>query len=230
MLNLPLLKSNFEIIFMISVAVIDDLKNVRQTVVSKILLSKDLKVVFEGKNGKEILHEVMKGFRPDVIIMDIEMPDMDGIEATEKIMAKFPDMKILMCTVFDDDTNLFNAICAGAKGYLMKDEKPERIHRAIFEALEGGSAMSPSIALKALNLIKRATPVVKKEISVEYNLTPRELEMLEQIASGLSYEQVADSKGISYGTVRKHLENVYRKLDVHNKLEAVNKAKDQGLI
>jgi DNA-binding NarL/FixJ family response regulator len=215
---------------MINVAVIDDLKNVRQTVVSKIQLSKDMNVVFEGKNGKEILHEIMKGFRPDVIIMDIEMPEMDGIEATQKIMERFPDQKILMCTVFDDDTNLFNAICAGAKGYLMKDEKPERIHRAIFEALEGGSAMSPAIALKALNLIKRATPVVKKEIPVEHNLTPRELEMLEQIASGSSYEQVADSKGISYGTVRKHLENVYRKLDVHNKLEAVNKAKDQGLI
>jgi DNA-binding NarL/FixJ family response regulator len=215
---------------MISIAVIDDLKNVRQTVVSKIQLSKDMKVVFEGKNGKEILHEMLKGFRPDVIIMDIEMPEMDGIEATQKIMERFPDQKILMCTVFDDDTNLFNAICAGAKGYLMKDEKPERIHRAIFEALEGGSAMSPSIALKALNLIKRATPVIKKAVPVEHNLTPRELEMLEQIASGLSYEQVADSKGISYGTVRKHLENVYRKLDVHNKLEAVNKAKDQGLI
>lgn len=215
---------------MISVAVVDDLKNVRQTVVSKIQLSKDMKVVFEAKNGKEILHEIMKGFRPDVIIMDIEMPEMDGIEATQKIMERFPDMKILMCTVFDDDTNLFNAICAGAKGYLMKDEKPERIHRAIFEAMEGGSAMSPAIALKALGLIKRATPVTKKQIPVEHNLTPREIEMLEQIASGSSYEQVADSKGISYGTVRKHLENVYRKLDVHNKLEAVNKAKEQGLI
>jgi len=215
---------------MIKIAVVDDIKNVRQTVVSKIQLSKDMEVIFEAKNGKEILHEVMKGLKPDVIIMDIEMPEMDGIEATQKIMAKYPDIKILMCTVFDDDTNLFNAICAGAKGYLMKDEKPERIHRAIFEAIEGGSAMSPSIALKALNLIKRATPVIKKEIPVEHNLTPREIEMLEQIASGLSYEQVADNKGISYGTVRKHLENVYRKLDVHNKLEAVNKAKQQGLI
>lgn len=215
---------------MIKIAVVDDLKNVRQTVVSKIQLSKDMEVIFEAKNGKEILHEMMKGLKVDVIVMDIEMPEMDGIEATQKIVAKYPDQKILMCTVFDDDTNLFNAICAGAKGYLMKDERPERIHRAIFEAIEGGSAMSPAIALKALNLIKRSTPTIKKEISVEHNLTPRELEMLEQIASGLSYEQVADSKGISYGTVRKHLENVYRKLDVHNKLEAVNKAKEQGLI
>lgn len=215
---------------MIKIAVVDDLKNVRQTVVSKIQLSEDMEVIFEAKNGKEILHEVMKGLKVDVIVMDIEMPEMDGIEATQKIIAKYPDQKILMCTVFDDDTNLFNAICAGAKGYLMKDEKPERIHRAIFEAIEGGSAMSPAIALKALNLIKRATPTIKKEISIEHNLTPRELEMLEQISSGLSYEQVADSKGISYGTVRKHLENVYRKLDVHNKLEAVNKAKEQGLI
>jgi|JI10StandDraft_1071094.scaffolds.fasta_scaffold55534_4 DNA-binding NarL/FixJ family response regulator len=215
---------------MIKIAVVDDIKTVRSTIVSKIQLSKDMKVVKEFSTGKEALHAMMQGLEVDVIIMDIEMPDMDGIEATEKILAKYADTKILMCTVFDDETNLFKAICAGAKGYLLKDEKPEKIHRAIFETMEGGSAMSASIALKSLNLIKNATIKVKQAVNPESNLTKREIEMLELIAKGMSYEQVADSTGISYGTVRKHLENIYKKLNVHSKLEAVNKAQKDGLL
>lgn len=215
---------------MIRVAVVDDIKTVRGTIVSKLQLSKDLTVVKEFSNGKEILHAMMQGLEADVIIMDIEMPEMDGIEATEKILAKFPSAKILMCTVFDDETNLFKAICAGAKGYLLKDEKPEKIHRAIFETMEGGSAMSASIALKSLNLIKSATLNIKQEITAENVLSKREMEMLEHIASGMSYEQVANTTGISYGTVRKHLENIYKKLNVHSKLEAVNKARKDGLL
>lgn len=215
---------------MIKIAVVDDIKTVRSTIVSKIQLSKDMKVVKEFSTGKEALHAMMQGLDVDVIIMDIEMPDMDGIEATEKILAKYADTKILMCTVFDDETNLFKAICAGAKGYLLKDEKPEKIHRAIFETMEGGSAMSASIALKSLNLIKNATIKVKQAVNPESNLTKREIEMLELIAKGMSYEQVADSTGISYGTVRKHLENIYKKLNVHSKLEAVNKAKKDGFL
>ncbi len=215
---------------MIKIAVVDDIKTVRSTIVSKIQLSKDMKVVKEFSTGREALHAMMQGLEVDVIIMDIEMPDMDGIEATEKILAKYADTKILMCTVFDDETNLFKAICAGAKGYLLKDEKPEKIHRAIFETMEGGSAMSASIALKSLNLIKNATPKVKQAVNPDSNLTKREIEMLELIAKGMSYEQVADSTGISYGTVRKHLENIYKKLNVHSKLEAVNKAQKDGLL
>ena len=96
--------------------------------------------------------------------------------------------------------------------------------------MEGGSAMSASIALKSLNLIKNATLKVKREVSTDNTLTKREIEMLELIATGLSYEQVADRSGISYGTVRKHLENIYKKLNVHSKLEAVNKAKKDGFL
>jgi len=215
---------------MIRIAVVDDIKTVKKTIVSKIGLSRDMDVVKEFSSGKDILHAMMQGLEVDIIIMDIEMPHMDGIEATEKIIAKYPNTKILMCTVFDDETNLFRAICAGAKGYLLKDEKPEKIHRAIFETMEGGSAMSASIAVKSLNLIKSATIMLKQTISKDNNLTKREIEMLELIATGLSYEQVADRSGISYGTVRKHLENIYKKLNVHSKLEAVNKAQKNGLL
>ena len=215
---------------MIRVAVVDDIKTVRETIVSKLQLSKDLSVIKEFSNGKEILHAMMQGLEADVIVMDIEMPEMDGIEATEKILSKYPNTKILMCTVFDDETNLFKAICAGAKGYLLKDEKPEKIHRAVFETMEGGSAMSASIALKSLNLIKNASVKVKQDVPAENQLSKREIEMLEHIASGMSYEEVANVTGISYGTVRKHLENIYKKLNVHSKLEAVNKARKDGLL
>lgn len=215
---------------MIKLAVVDDIKTVRETIVNKLQLSKDLTVVKQFSNGKEILHAMMQGLEVDVIVMDIEMPEMDGIKATEKIISNYPNVKILMCTVFDDETNLFKAICAGAKGYLLKDEKPEKIHRAVFETMEGGSAMSASMALKSLDLIKNATVKEKQEISPENQLSKRETEMLEYIASGKSYEQVADAAGISYGTVRKHLENIYKKLNVHSKLEAVNKARKDGLL
>jgi DNA-binding NarL/FixJ family response regulator len=215
---------------MIKVAIVDDIKNIRASIVSKIKLSKDMEIVGEFSNGKEILHAIMQGLQADVLIMDIEMPVMDGIEATEKIISKYPDQKIVMCTVFDDENNLFRSICAGAKGYILKDEKPEKIHRYIFETMEGGSAMSTSMALKALKLIKTASVPVKAETNNISELSSRELEILSLISTGKSYEQVADHAGISYGTVRKHLENIYKKLNVHCKLEAVIKAQKEGLL
>ncbi len=215
---------------MLKIAVVDDIKAVRKTVVNKINLSADMKVVSEFTTGREVLHAMRQGLEVDVIVMDIEMPEMSGIEATEKILSEFPKSRILMCTVFDDEHNLFRAICAGAKGYLLKDEKPEKLHRAIFETMEGGSAMSPAMAMKALDLVRNGPPQSKKEINENSPLTSRELEMLELIAKGKSYEQVADIAGISYGTVRKHLENVYKKLNVHSKIEAVNKAQREGLL
>lgn len=214
---------------MIKIVVVDDIAVVRKTVVDKLNTSKDIEVVEQFSNGKEILHAMMQGLETDIIIMDIDMPEMNGIEATEKIIAKYPNTKILMCTVFDDTTNLFNAICAGAKGYLLKDEKPEKIHRAVFETMEGGSAMSASMAIKALSLIKNTT-VAPSQIKQESNLTARELEILTHLSVGLSYEQIADNSGISYGTVRKHIENIYKKLNVHSKIEAVNKAKQDGIL
>lgn len=215
---------------MIKIVVVDDIAVVRKTVVDKLNTSKDIEVVEQFSNGKEILHAMMQGLETDIIIMDIDMPEMNGIEATEKIIAKYPNTKILMCTVFDDTTNLFNAICAGAKGYLLKDEKPEKIHRAVFETMEGGSAMSASMAIKALSLIKNTTAIVPTQLKTESNLTTRELEILTHLSVGLSYEQIADNSGISYGTVRKHIENIYKKLNVHSKIEAVNKAKQDGIL
>ncbi len=214
---------------MIKVVIVDDIKTIQETLMLKIQSNPDFEIIGVYSSGKEILHAIQKDLKPNIILMDIDMPEMNGIEATEKIMGINPNIKILMCTVHADETSIFKAVCAGAKGYLLKDESIEKISRYIFETIEGGSAMSPGIALKALNLIKSSNVTEIRE-HPEYNLTSREIEIIKQIAAGLSYEQVADNCGISYGTVRKHIENIYRKLNAHSKVEAINKAKKGGIL
>jgi len=132
-----------------------------------------------------------------------------------------------MATVFEDENHIFDAILAGADGYLLKDETPENLHRCLQEALEGGAPMSPAIARKSLQMLRRAAPV---PAAPDHNLTPREVEILEQLSRGLSYQQVADNLFVSPGTVRTHIEHVYRKLQVNNKTSAVEQARRKGII
>ena len=164
----------------------------------------------------------------DLVLMDIQMPVMDGIEATRILKERHPQVKVIMSTVFDDDENLFKAIMSGASGYLLKDEPPEMIHRSILMAMEGGAPMSAGIASKVLNLL-RNQPSFEEE-QEEFGLTPRELEILEHLSKGLSYDQIAGNLFISSGTVRKHIENIYKKLQVHNKVEALRIATRNRLI
>jgi len=215
---------------MIRVAIVEDISRIAETLKQKILLSPDFCIVNMASNGKEIIHLLQKDHALDVIIMDINMPEMDGIEATEFITQRWPHIKIIMSTVFDDEQNLFNAIMAGANGYLLKDETPQKIHRSIYEALEGGAPMSQIIARKALALIKTGKPESSKTVKVDYGLSEREQEVLEHLSKGLSYEQIADNLFISYGTVRKHVENIYRKLRVNNRTEAIDKANKGNLL
>ncbi|MCC7297529.1 MAG: response regulator transcription factor [Bacteroidia bacterium] len=210
---------------MIRIAIAEDIERLYLALKTKIELDPGLQIVDWSKNGSEIVHKIQKGLEFDMVLMDIQMPVMDGIEATKFILSKYPNTKILICTVFDDEKNLFEATMAGAKGYILKDESPEKMHRSVYETMEGGSAMSPSIALKALNLIKNGRPMDAAK-NPEANLTKREQEIMELLATGLSYDFVGDNLGISYGTVRKHIENIYRKLGVHNKIEALKKIHD----
>lgn len=216
-------------VIMIRVAIVDDIKNICESIKEKINLSPDIYVEKTYSSAKLLIEDMEKGFDPDIILMDIEMPDMNGIVATEIITKKFPKTKVLMFTVFDDHTNIFNAVCMGAKGYLLKDEKPEKIHRALFETMEGGSSLSPHIASKALELIKNFQLLdIKKQTKNSDILSEREMEILKLVANGLSGNEIADTVGISYGTVRKHMENIYIKLGVHNKIEAINRARKDG--
>lgn len=183
-----------------------------------------------AKNGAELIAYLEKDSDVDVILMDIEMPVMNGIIATENVCSKYPNVKVIMLTVFDDDENIFKAIQAGAIGYLLKDEKTENIISSVRVAIEGGASMSPSIAAKALNLLRNPIKINEKAYENAANLTSREIEILELIKQGLEYKEIAEKLFIAPSTVRKHIENIYRKLQAHNKIQAIQKAIDMNLI
>lgn len=213
----------------IKIAIAEDISKLAQALKEKIELGVEFKVVETVSNGADMVKRLEENHAVDVIFMDINMPEMDGVQATEIIANRWPNIKIIMCTVFDDEQNIFDAIMAGASGYILKDEPPVKVHKSIYEALEGGAPMSPMIAKKSLSLIRKGRP---SEVVIEkdYELTKREIEVLEQIAKGLSYDQISENLFISYGTARKHVENIYKKMKVHNKVEAIEKAKKGGLI
>lgn len=214
---------------MIRIALAEDNDYLARTLEEKVELFDDLNLKFRAENGERMV-ELIPDHQPiDVILMDIQMPVMDGIEATEKIKQLFPQIKIIMVTVFDDEENIFKAIQAGADGYLLKDESAKKMHEGIHEIMNGGAPMSASIALKALRLLRNPIEQTTEE-KKEYSLTNREVEILEQLSKGLNYGEIATNLFISQGTVRKHVENTYRKLQVHNKMEAVTLAKKERII
>ncbi len=215
---------------MIKIAIVEDITPIAEALKAKTLLSPDFKLKFIAPNGAEIIKFLERDHNVDVIIMDINMPEMNGIEATNLISQRWPHIKIIMSSVFDDEQNLFDAMLAGACGYLLKDEPPLKLHRSIYEALEGGMPMSAMIAKKALQLIRKSSPSQSNKNQVDYQLTDRETEVLEQLSKGLTYDQIAECLFISYGTVRKHVENIYRKLGVNNRTGAIDIAQKGGIL
>ena len=213
----------------IKIAIVDDNSFLIHTVKEKLSFFEDLSFKFSAINGSDLLTQLEDNSNLDLILMDIEMPVLNGIETTEIVKQKYPHIKIIMLTVFDNDENIFNAIKAGADGYLLKEINAKDLHDGIIETLNGGAAMNPSIALKTLKLLRN--PVSFEDIAKEeINLTSREIDVLEQLAQGLSYTVIAENLFLSPSTVRKHIENIYSKLQVHSKLEAVQKAKRNNLI
>jgi DNA-binding NarL/FixJ family response regulator len=214
----------------IRIAIVDDNTFLTKAVEEKLSFFEDLEVKLTAVNGADILEKLSDNRHVDLILMDIEMPTMDGIEATELVKQKYPHIKIIMLTVFDNDENIFNAIKAGADGYLLKEINAGDLHTGILETLNGGAAMNPSIALKTLKLLRNPLVIEDKTDQEEIKLTEREVDVLEQLSKGLSYNAIAENLVLSPGTIRKHIENIYRKLQVHNKLEAVQKARRNNLI
>lgn len=184
-----------------------------------------IEVVFTAVNGEEAISKLLHLPQlPEVILMDIEMPVMNGIEATA-IITRETSIRILILTVFDTDDKVFEAIKAGAAGYLLKDSKPHRIITAIEDVLLGGAPMSPHIAAKTLELLRSKTATTTAEAQPkDYNLSERETEILLLLTKGHSYQQIANDLFISHGTVRKHVENIYGKLHVNSKAQAVSMA------
>jgi DNA-binding NarL/FixJ family response regulator len=212
----------------IRIGLAEDVPHLQKAISDMLFNFEDVELAFIAGNGKMLLEKLQEE-RVDLILMDINMPEMNGIEATAAVRKRYPDMKIVMLTVFDDGDHIFNAILAGANGYLLKDSKPPRLLAAIEEAMEGGAPMSPNIATKALQLLRgnRTEPVAEEN---DFQLTKRELEILEQLATGDTYQQIADKLFISAKTVRKHIENIYGKLQAHNKVEAISIARKSKLI
>lgn len=163
--------------------------------------------------------EDIKSTSPDVVLMDINMPGINGIEAVGIIKKSFPEQPILMLTAFDDDKNIFNAIAAGANGYILKNAPPEKLLFALQEVMEGGAPMTPSIAKKVLAHLQSTT-----EVKEEFKLNPREKEVIQHLVNGLPYKQIADRMDITYPTVRFHMKNIYSKLHVASMTEVVAKA------
>lgn len=163
---------------------------------------------------------------PDVVLCDIGLPGMSGIEGVRRLSERHPGLRILMLTVFDDNEHVFEAICAGASGYLLKDLPPERLVGAIRELHEGGAPMSPQIARQVVTMFQKTAPPRDDQ----HRLTPRELELLQALAEGHSYKTAARALQLSIDTVRFHVRNIYEKLHVHSKSEAVILALKRGLV
>ncbi|OFY67294.1 MAG: DNA-binding response regulator [Bacteroidetes bacterium RIFCSPLOWO2_02_FULL_36_8] len=210
----------------IKVAIAEDNLNLARSVRENISSFESAEVLFIAENGKELLQKITTCV-PDIILMDINMPEMDGIEATKAVKHHFPDVKIIMLTIFDEEEKIFQSILAGATGYLLKDDKPSKIISALEEAMNGGAPMSPVIASKALQMIRGKRTETPGN---NFNLTKRELEILELIAVGNNYQKIAGTLFISPRTVRKHIENIYTKLQVHNKVEAIQIATKNKLL
>ena len=213
----------------VRIAIVDDNVFLQKAIAEKLSFFDDLILKFTAINGKDLLTKLEVNKNIDLILMDIEMPECNGIEATKMVKSKYPQLKIIMLTVFDNDENIFNAIKAGADGYLLKEVNPNDLHQGIIETLNGGAAMNPSIALKTLKLLRNPVEFAQTE-QEEIKLSTREIEVLEQLSKGLSYNIIANNLILSPSTVRKHIENIYTKLQVHNKLEAIQKAKSNKLI
>jgi DNA-binding NarL/FixJ family response regulator len=162
----------------------------------------------------------------DVLLLDLHLPGIDGDEGVALILERFPSLLVLMFTAHDDDQRVFTSLCRGACGYLLKSTTPARLLESIQEAVDGGSPMSPSIARKVVRLFRETAPEAPKE----QPLTPREVELLSQLADGHSYSSAAAALGISVNTVRNHIRSIYEKLQVHSQTEAVSKALRAGLI
>ena len=204
----------------IKVAIFEDNNNMREGLFQLINGSNGFACTGAFPNCDNLVQRIERS-DPDVIIMDIEMPGINGIEGVKLVKENFPEMKILMETIFDDDAKIFDSICAGAEGYILKNTAPVEILSAIKEIYEGGSPMTPTIANRVMKMVKNQRGSDTENI---FNLTDREKEILSCLVEGMSYKLIADECNISIDTVNVHIKNIYKKLQVHSKSEAVVKA------
>ncbi len=208
----------------ISVALVEDNKDLRLGTAYVLQSSPSFQVVGAFENAEELI-ESFDDISPEVVLMDIELPGISGTEATSILKKKHHKLQVVIISSFEDDDNVFRAICAGACGYVAKPVMPSQILDIVEQAFSGASPMSPHIARKVLEMFKQHIPPPK----ADYNLTPRELEVLEMLVAGFDNKMIAEKMFLSTYTIRAHFRNIYDKLHVHSKSQAVAKALQERL-
>ncbi|MBA2407242.1 MAG: response regulator transcription factor [Chitinophagales bacterium] len=204
----------------IKIIVFDDNKRIRDSL--KLLFTSHIEFEWLGafKDASKAV-EMVEAHTPDVVLMDIGLPEISGIEATCAIKKKFPNQVIMMLTIFEDDDKVFDAICAGASGYIVKSKTLTHLINAVKRVHTGEAPMTPSIARKVLHLLQQKNAPAASDA---FNLSDREKEVLKNLVNGNSYKMVADKMKISYDTVHSHIKHIYKKLHVNSVSEAVSKA------
>jgi DNA-binding NarL/FixJ family response regulator len=212
---------------MITVMIVEDNDAIREGLKQLISGTEGYSCIGAYSESEKMLKEV-EALTPDVLLMDLGLPGMGGIEGIKHAKSLLPDLTILVLTVYDENERIFDAICAGACGYLVKKTPPSKLLEAIKDAFEGGAPMSSNIARKVIDFFQLKKPISSEKST--YFLTPREKEILKGLVEGRSFKAIADSLFISIETVRFHFRNIYKKLHVHSQSEAVAKAIKEGII
>ncbi|MAT41635.1 MAG: DNA-binding response regulator [Anaerolineaceae bacterium] len=216
---------------MINLLLVDDQKLIRQGIQLLLETEADLKVIGQAENGKEAV-QLAQTLNPDVILMDVRMPEMDGVLATQEILKHNPRIGIIILTTFDDDETIFEGLKAGARGYLLKDISSEEMAAAVRTVAAGQALIQPSITRKVLSEFSRmaATPQNTQPAVLQEPLTEREKDVLTALANGLSNKEIAQLLFITEGTVKNHVSNLIAKLEVRDRTQAVLKAQTLNLI
>ncbi|HRK59588.1 MAG TPA: response regulator transcription factor [Candidatus Kapabacteria bacterium] len=210
----------------ITTVIFDDNKPRRELLEMLINATEGLQCIGAYNDCTDVV-EIIGHNIPDIVLMDIDMPYVNGIDGVRLIKQSFPQVIILMQTVFEDDKKIFDAIMAGADGYILKKATPQKLIESIFEAMEGGAPMSPSVAKQVLHLFHSQKPQQQEN---EFNLTKREQEILTLLVQGYSYRKISEKCFISYPTVNSHISHIYEKLHVKNGIEAVAKAIEKKIV
>lgn len=205
---------------LLRIIIFDDNINVRESIALLLSTTDNMELVSASDSCKNLIADI-ENTKPDVILMDIDMPLMTGIDAVKLLRSRFPDLPVLMLTGFEDDEKVFASLCAGANGYVLKNANMESLIQYINEVHSGGAPMTPVIARKVLSQFAKLQPV--KQQNEEYNLSSREKDVLQLLVKGKSYKMIAGELNISYETVHSHIRKIYQKLQVNSVGEAVSK-------